>query len=339
MRILLIDVNCKYGSTGKMVYDLFTDYKKHGHQAAVCYGRGRCIKEPGIYKFGLDLETYIHAGLARLTGYNGCFSFFSTRRLIKYIETFKPDLIHIHELHAYFVNIAMLLNYIKRKGIRLVWTFHCEYMYTGKCGHSYECEKWKTECRRCPHLKDYPKTFFLDHTKQMFRWKKKLLNNLDFTIVTPSEWLAERVRQSFLGNKKIRVIHNGIDTSVFSPADADGLRKEWNIPKNHKVVFAAAPDLMSEGKGGRWVLELAGKMKERNVTFVLAGGKNVRKKDHVIETGMIKEKSQLALYYSMADVFVICSRREVFPTTCIEAQCCGTPVAGFDTGGTVETIV
>ena len=339
MRILLIDVNCKYSSTGKIVYDLFTNLKKEGHKASICYGRGELIKEPGIYKFGLDWETYVHGMLARLTGYNGCFSYLSTKRLIRYIEHFKPDLIHIHELHAYFVNIVPLINYIKKKKLKVVWTFHCEYMYTGKCGHSYECEKWKTECGNCPYMRDYPKSLFFDQTKHMFRKKKELLRDLDFLIVTPSEWLADRVKQSFLKDKEIRVIHNGIDTSVFKPVDASELRHELGIPDGHQVVLSVAPNIMSERKGGKWVLELAERMERENLTFVLEGGGKKKIGNNVIEIGVVKDMHQLTKFYSMADIFIICSQREVFPTTCIEAQCCGTSIAGFDAGGAKETFI
>ena len=111
----MIDVNCKNSSTGRIVYDLFQDVRRRGHEALLCYGRGVLVKEEGIYKFGLDWETYIHAGLSRLTGYNGCFSRLSTRRLIHVVEQFKPDVVHIHELHAYFVNIKPLIDYMKKK--------------------------------------------------------------------------------------------------------------------------------------------------------------------------------------------------------------------------------
>ena len=174
MRVLLIDVNCKNSSTGKIVYDLYTYLNDHGNIATVCYGRGPKLHEKNIYKFGIDIETYLHAFLARITGYNGCFSYYSTKRLINYIEKFKPDMIHIHELHAYFVNIGTLINYIKKKQIPVVWTFHCEYMYTGKCGHAYDCENLKVECDNCPMLSKNPKSIFFDRTKEMFNFKKKL---------------------------------------------------------------------------------------------------------------------------------------------------------------------
>ena len=272
MRVLLIDVNCKYSSTGKIVYDLYKNLRQQGYKAAIAYGRGKKIDEPYIFKFGLDWETYLHAGLARLTGLNGCYSFFSTKRLIFFIEKYKPDVIHIHELHGYFVNISPLIKYIKRKKIKVIWTFHCEYMYTGKCGHSYECDQWKTECKKCPYLKDYPKSFIFDMTNKMYRKKRDLLKNFDFTIVTPSQWLADRVSESFLKDKPIKVIPNGIDTSVFHPVDVSDIKKKLSIPEDHKVVVSVAPDIMSERKGGQWVIKLAERLKNEKITFLLVGG-------------------------------------------------------------------
>ena len=130
MKILLIDVNYKSGSTGKIVYDLKQELEKEGHKVLVCYGRGKKIEEKSVIKFAYNIETLIHAFLSRLIGLMGYFSYFSTRRLIKEIEKFKPDVVHIHETHSYFVNHLALIEYLKKKNIKTVWTFHCEYMYT-----------------------------------------------------------------------------------------------------------------------------------------------------------------------------------------------------------------
>lgn len=272
-RVLLIDVNCKFSSTGKIVYNLFKGLKKDGREAAICYGRGDEIREEGIYKFGLDWETNIHAGLARITGYNGCFSPLSTKRLIAYIEEFQPDVIHIHELHAYFVNIKPLLEYIKKRKIKVVWTFHCEYMYTGKCGHAYSCTNFMHGCGKCPAVHEYPKSLFIDRTKQMFSMKRKAMNGLDVEIVAPSEWLAKRLKMSFLKNVKISIIHNGIDTNIFKEQNTISLRNELKIPSENQVVLAVAPDIMSESKGGKWVLKLAESMKDKPITFILIGAR------------------------------------------------------------------
>lgn len=342
MRVLLIDVNCKSSSTGQIVYNLFSFLNSHGDVAAICYGRGMIIEEKNIYKFGLDWETHVHAFLTRITGFTGCFSFFSTMRLLKFIKKYKPDVVHIHELHAYFVNIKLLLNFLAKRQIKVVHTLHCEFSYTGKCGHSVECEKWKTECSNCPHLKDYPKTLFFDHTKHMFRVKQRAFSQLkDLTIITPSSWLASRARESFFGNRSINVIHNGIDTAIFKPTDYSSLLNELKISKNEIVVLALAPNLMSREKGGEYILEIAKRFKKQPYRFVLVGVDNLKPfyEDNVIAKGRIYNKFLLAQFYSMADVFIICSERENFPTTCLEAQACGTPVVGFNTGGTAETII
>ena len=339
MKVLLIDVNCKNSSTGKIVYDLYSSLNTKEDIVAVCYGRGSEIDESNIYKFGLDWETNIHAVLARTTGYNGCFSHFSTKRLLRYIDEFEPDVIHIHELHAYFVNIKPLIEYIKHKQIPVVWTFHCEYMYTGKCGYAYDCDKWKEECDNCPAVKEYPKSLFLDHTKKMFRQKRELLSDMDVSIVTPSRWLAERVKQSFLKDKPVQVIHNGIDTdSVFYPREKDeieSLRSRYSLD-DRKKVLAVAPNIMEDRKGGKTVLKIAENMSE--LQFILVGADESKQySENVLLIQRTKDQHELARWYSMADLFLICSKKENFPTTCLEALSCGTPIVGIDSGGTKET--
>ena len=342
MKILLIDVNCKKSSTGKIVYDIYSYLNEHGDEAAVCYGRGEKIDEKDIYKFGLDWETYLHAFLTRITGFTGCFSYFSTRRLIRFIEEFKPDVVHIHELHAYFVNIKPLIQYLKCRDIKTVMTLHCEFAYTGKCGQSMECEKWKKECKKCPRLNDYVGTLLFDHTNYMFRQKRELFEDYEnLQIVAPSSWLADRAAKSFLGKHQIRVIHNGVDTSVFYPRDAGMLRKQLGITDDERVVLALAPNLMSEIKGGEYVLQLANKLKSEKIRFVLVGvdGEHKVKLPNVVFVGHINDSDTISQYYSAADAFVICSKRENYPTTCLEAQACGTPVYGFSAGGTEETFL
>ena len=342
MKVLLIDVNCKHSSTGKIVYDLYQNLRTDGHEAAVCYGRGDVVIGDNIFKFGLDVETYIHAGLTRLIGLNGYFSPLSTKRLIRFIDNFHPDVVHIHELHAYFVNLKPLLCYLKEKKIKVIWTFHCEYMYTGKCGHAYECEQWKSDCGNCPALKEYPRSMFFDFTSKMHHDKKVLLSDMDLTIVTPSNWLAERVKMSFLQDKKITVIHNGIEADkIFYPRrqeDIALLKKRYSLV-NKKIVLAVAPNIMSESKGGDTVIEISKYFVQDDIHFVLIGAE----KDEVISENVylikkIVNQDELALWYSAADVFLICSKKENFPTTCLEAMCCGTSVVGIDSGGTKETV-
>lgn len=335
MRVLLIDVNCKNSSTGKIVYDLYTGINENGDEAAICYGRGPLVEGKNIYKFGLDWETKIHALLTRLTGLTGCFSFFSTKRLLKLIDEFNPDVVHIHELHAYFVNIAMLLKFLAKKCVSVVWTFHCEFMYTGKCGHAYECRGFISTCGHCPRVNEYPKSMLFDFTKHMLLQKKNLMANIrKLTIITPSAWLADRVKQSFLGNRTIRVINNGIDTNVFRAQSTNAIRKELEIDNNEKVVLSVAPDIMSDRKGGKWVLQLAEITKEDCIKYILVGTNvnNVVHRKNVIFIPKITNQNRLAQFYSLADLFVICSEKETYSLTCAEAICCGTRVVGFECG-------
>lgn len=342
MRVLLIDVNGKQSSTGQLVYDLYTYIRNHGDEAAICYGRGDVIHEDNIYKFGIDLETYLHAALTRLTGFTGCFSYFSTKRLLKFIKDFKPDVVHIHELHAYYVNIKPLLTFLAKHEIKVVHTLHSEFSYTGKCGHSVNCQKWKTECGHCPRLHAYIATSFFDHTKYMYRQKKELFTQIKNLVLTaPSEWLYNRIGMSFLRSFPRFVIHNGVDTDIFRPVDTCELRNRFHISSDEKVILALAPNLMGKAKGGEFVKQMASDMRSEKIRFIMVGvdGETTKIEDNVIICGRIYDKNLLAAYYSLADAFVICSVRENYPTTCLEAQACGTPVYGFDTGGTRETIL
>ncbi|MCA1031317.1 glycosyltransferase [Bacillus timonensis] len=339
MKVLLIDVNYKYSSTGKIVHDLYTDLTNNGHQAAVCYGRGPLENAPNVYKFSSNAEVYAHALLTRVTGLTGKYSPLATRNLIKFMDEFKPDVVHIHELHAYFINIAPVLNYLKENKVKTIWTFHCEFMYTGKCGHAFDCEKWKTECGNCPQVREYPSSFFFDFTRKMFNEKKKLFNGFDnLTIVTPSYWLSGRVNESFLADKDVRVIHNGIDTTnTFYPRNFDHLKKLHNIT-DEKIVVAVAPDLMSEQKGGRWVKELAARFKDKRVKFILIGVDDLSEEfgDNIIALGRTKNQIELAEYYSMADLTILTSMKETFSLVCAESLACGTPIIGFDSGAPSE---
>ena len=334
MKILFINSVYKTGSTGKIVYDLKKELEKNGHETYVCYGRGQNLREKGTIKFSYNLETLFHAFLSRIIGLMGYFSYFSTKRLINTIKKFKPDIVHIHETHSYFINYLSLIEYLKKENIKTIWTFHCEYMYTGNCGHSYECEKWKNICETCPDIKRYPRSLFFDFTHKMFLDKKKAFQSFNnLIIVTPSQWLKDRVKKSFLKDKRIEVIHNGIDTEIFKPRDFSYLKEKYNIGEK-KVILSVAPDIMRDEKGGKWIVKLAEKCLDLNCVFIIIGVKDLNEKfpDNVIALGRTENQIELAKYYSLADIFVICSQKETFSMTCAEAISCGTQVIGFKSG-------
>lgn len=342
MKILLIDVNCKFSSTGKIVYDLYTKINQSGNIAAIAYGRGNVIEEKNIYKFGIDSETKIHALLTRITGLMGYYSYFSTKRLKRFINDFNPDVIHIHELHSYFVNVYEIINFIKKKKIPVIWTHHCEWLYTGKCGYAYTCEKWLNGCGHCPEKKSYPTSLFFDFTRKMISEKKEAISDFkQFVNVFPSEWLANRARKSFINEYPIEVINNGIDTDIFHKSNSMQLVKKLDILEKKRIILSVAPDIMSERKGGRYVVELANRFKQdKQTVFIIVGidGNDIIKEDNIIYIPKLESQKDLAEYYSIANIFLICSKCENFPTTCVEALCCGCIVIGFETGGTSETV-
>ncbi|MCL2069133.1 MAG: glycosyltransferase [Oscillospiraceae bacterium] len=340
MRILQINSVCKRGSTGKIAYDLYTTLRRQGHNAAICYGRGPVVDEPDIFRFSGKFEVCFHALMTRLTGLTGCFSPFATRRLLRFIEAYNPDVVHIHELHAYFVNIAPVMNYLKKHNIKTVWTFHCEFMYTGKCGNAHDCQHWKQGCGKCPDKKGYVASWLFDFTARMFRQKKQLFDGFDNLIITPvSSWLMGRAKQSpILSGKHFRVVHNGIDLDVFYPRSTQSLREKHGLT-DEKILVHVTPDFSNPRKGGRYVLDLARRLANENVKVVIIGiSKPIEDcPANVIAINRTENQQQLAEYYSMGDVLVITSEMENLPTVCLEALCCGTPAVGFDTGGTRET--
>jgi len=339
MRILILDVNYGNSSTGKLVVGLEKGLKQFGNEVLVCYGRSTGEDAAGGVKIAYEIEVITHAFLTRLTGYTGCFSPVATRKLLEILDQFRPDIVHLHELHGYYINITEVIGYLKTKRIPTVWTFHCEFMYTGKCGYSLDCDQWKTECTHCPLLHDYPGSWCFDNVSVMHKWKKQAF--LDFkrlTIVTPSIWLADRVKQSFVGTKNISVIYNGIDTKeIFFPRETSNLKKRHNI-KSKYIVISVAPDLMSERKGGRWVLEIAKRFENEDVTFVMIGVDNPSEIDrkNIIVMPRVSDQSELAAYYSLGNVLLLTSLKETFSLVCAESLACGTPVIGFDSGAPSE---
>lgn len=338
MKIIFIDVNYRKSSTGKIVHALARKLISDGHSAKVLYGRGdKSGDEIGV-RISSVFEVYFHALMTRLTGLTGFFSFFATRSIIRFIDKFKPDVVHLHELHGYYVNFGRLIRYLKSKNIPVIWTFHCEFAYTGKCGYAYECDNWKISCEKCPQLKNYPSSIYFDFTNPMHRWKKLDFQGFDNLIITtPSKWLADRVRQSFLKNHDIRVIYNGIDTDeIFRPLNSDDLRVKYGL-LNKKVVLAVAPDIMSERKGGRWVLDLARNFDD-SYRFIMVGvvAKIEELPSNVIAISKTENQIELAKFYSMADVLLLTSQKETFSLVVAESLACGTPVIGFDSGAPVE---
>lgn len=339
MRILIIDVNCKQNSTGKIVYDLYTEFKDKGHTAAIGYGRGAIVDEPNIYKYNNSIGVYLHALRTRLTGYVGYGSKCATKRLIKYIEEFNPDIVHIHTIHGYHVDMYNLLSYLKDKDFKVIYTLHDTCTHTGKCGHTFDCERWLHGCGNCPQLKVYPKSLFFDRTSAEFKIKQNIF--LDFkniVFVSVSKWLGDQAQRSLiLRDKQFDVIHNGLDTSIFKLTCIDNIKKRHKLT-NEKVFLHVTPNFDDPLKGGKYVLDFASKLINENIKVFIIGNKDPIENapDNVITIGRTENQSELAAYYSMADVFLLTSSKETFSMVCAESLCCGTPIIGFEAGAPSE---
>lgn len=338
MKIAQVDVNYNFSSTGKIVVDLVNGLGDLGHSTMVCFGRAPDTKSDHVHRISSRAEVFLHALGTRVTGLTDYFSPLSTRRLIEYLEHFMPDVVHLHDLHGYYVNIGPVVDYLKAKRIPTVWTFHSEFMYTGKCGYALDCEKWKTECNNCPDLRSYPKSWFFDFTTRMFRDKQSMYTDFErLHLVAPTEWLADRMRQSMVRHKSINVVHNGLDVVTFSRCDTKMLRSSLRLSTEF-VVLSVGADLLSERKGGGWVLELARRNPNAGIVFVMVGVEQVPKQipPNVIMLPRIYDQKLLAEYYSLADVLLLTSMKETFSMVCAESLACGTPVIGFDSGAPKE---
>ena len=340
----VMQINCVYnkGSTGKIMYDIHNGLLENGIESVICYGRGAGTTDKNVYKTCSELYAKLNNLLSRITGlmYGGCF--FSTNKLISIIKKEKPDVVHLHCINGYFVNIYRLVSWLKKSKIKTVLTLHAEFMHTANCGHALDCDKWKTGCGSCPRLKQETKSWLFDGTHKSFVKMKRAFEDFEnLTVVSVSPWLRERAEQSpILKGKRHTVILNGLNTDIFKIYDTSELRKKHGIKEDEKVVFHATPafsDDKNHFKGGYYVLELAKAF--TNVKFLIAGPFKIEGAipENVILLGNVNNQVELAKYYSMADLTVITSKKETFSMILAESMACGTPVAGFFAGGP-ETI-
>ncbi len=335
----VMQINCVYkkGSTGKIVYDIHTELKKYGIDSVVCYGRGSKITENGVYKTSSEVLAKFNNVKSKFTGmpYNG--SFFATNKLLGVIKKEKPDVVHLHCINGYFVNIYRLVNFLKTNNIPTVITHHAEFMFTGNCGHSYNCENWKNGCGDCPDVKKAICSYLFDFTKNNFNKMRKAFDDFHSLYATSvSPWLENRSLLSpiFKGVKHTTVM-NGLDTDIFRPYnDAVKLREKYGISNTQKVLIHVTASFESQVKGGKYIIELAKKL-GNDYKIIVVGNREtpVDLPENIIAVGRLENQTELAKYYSMADLCVVTGLRETFSMPVAEAMCCGTPAVGFFAGG------
>ena len=342
VRLKVLQINCVYrkGSTGKIVLDLHKSLLDSGYESVVLYGRGKRIQEENVYKVSTELEGKVHSALSRAFGVDFGFSPIATANAIRIIKKEKPDVVHLHCLNGHFVNVYRLVKFLKRNRIKTVLTLHAEIMHTAGCEHAMYCEKWMNECHDCAKIKGFISKYFRDDARHCYRLMKDAFACFEsLTVVGVSDWITERAKKSpiFVG-AKFATVHNGINTDVFQPREYAELKKRLNLDENKKIILHVTPNFNHAIKGGKYVIELARMMPEYQFIIVGFNGDAEQLPPNVLPIAHTQDQIELAQYYSMADCCVITSLRETFPTVCLEAAACGTPMVGFTTGGVPEGI-
>ena len=340
MRVLLINSVCGRQSTGRIVSDLKKTLTKNGNECRVAYGEKNSIADVDDYHIGFEISRYTHAVYARLFDASGFGSKIATKRFLSWVENYDPDIIHLHNIHGYYLNIKLLFNFLRNSGKKIVWTLHDCWAFTGHCAYFdyVNCSKWKKGCYCCPQKREYPTSLLLDRSKTNYEIKKNLFSGIDnLTLVTPSIWLSDLISKSFLKNYKKAVINNGIDTETFYP------RQDYPVIVEHfnnKKILLGVAAVWDRRKGLNFFLDLASKLSD-DFQIMLVGltEKQIRSlPSNVIGISHTDSKEQLACLYSSAFAFLNPTLEDNYPTTNIEAIACGTPVIAFQTGGCPEVV-
>lgn len=340
-KLLQINVTANRGSTGRIAEQIGEQVIAAGWESYVAYGRDCGVSNSNIIKIGSKRSTLWHALMTRITDKHGLYSKISTKRLVRRIEEINPDIIHLHNIHGYYVNYKILFDYLRKANIPVVWTLHDCWTMTGHCTHfEYaKCDRWKAGCCDCPEKKSYPSSLLIDRSRKNYIEKRRLFTSVkNMTIVPVSNWLEGIVKESFLGKYNVEVIRNGTDISTFRPLSND-IKERYGIPDKNVVLGVASP--WGFRKGLEDFFELHRHISGDEYQIVLIGLSEDQIKQlpkGIIGLTRTESVEELAQWYSVADVFVNPTYEDTYPTTNLEAISCGTPVVTYRTGGSPESV-
>ena len=333
-------------STGRIMQEIGELAMANGWDSYIAYSGGRDGIKPCKSKLlpvGGKLSVAVHGLWTRLTDRHGLASWCATRKFIQEIETLKPDVIHIHNIHGYFLNYKMLFEYLEKVDIPVIWTVHDCWLYTGHCYYysSVGCDKWQTGCGNCPQQKAFPTSWFVDASKMNYQDKDKSFNSIKdkLTIVPVSEWIRGEMSSSFLKDCRFQVIHNGIDLDVFDvQPDDKTVREKYNL--GTKKIILGLASIWCKEKGWDDFVEMSGMLNEDEVIVMVGVSEEQMKRlpSNVVAIRRTENVRQLAELYSAATAFVNPTWQDNYPTVNLEAIACGTPVVTYRTGGSIEAV-
>lgn len=342
MRLLQICNEGNTGSVGTIAESLGKFVLEKGWESYIAFGRFQRPSASKLIKIGSDVDILSHGLETRIFDNHGFGSRQATKNLIKKIENIQPDLIHLHHLHGYFINVDILFKFLLKTNIPVVWTFHDCWSFTGHCTYFdfVNCDKWKTFCNECPQIHEYPKSIFLDNSNHNFTLKKQLFTSITrLTVVSVSNWLDNLVSNSFFKNTNHLCIYNGIDLEFFKPIEnSESIKIKYNL--KGKFVILGVATTWDRRKGFIDFLELA-KYLKNDETIVLVGLSSDQRKDlpsNVIGLPKTENRSELANLFASADVFLNLSTEETFGLTTAEALASGTPVIVYDKTASPELV-
>ncbi|MEY2702750.1 MAG: hypothetical protein RLY43_1388 [Bacteroidota bacterium] len=342
MKILQINTTYNSGSTGRIVSQIGEKITQLNGVSYVGFGRGHSKSYfSNLFKIGSKLDLYFHALLTRFFDLHGFGSYLNTKKLLIYIDKIDVDIIHLHNIHGYYLNVDLLFRYLSKKKIPVVWTLHDCWSFTGHCAHfmNLNCRKWENICFDCPQINSYPSSLFFDNSKNNYLKKKILFSDLsNLTLVPVSKWLNKELLKSFLADKNIRQIYNGVDLSCFDPSRS--LSNVKIVLDQNKIIILCVANVWTKNKGFDDIIELSKKL-DANYQIIIVGVSEMQIRtlpENVIGLQKTENLDELVCLYTNSLVLFNPTYEDTYPTINLESIACGTPVITYDTGGSPESI-
>lgn len=341
MKYLFINSVAGFGSTGRLAAEKCRELTAQGHQCVLAYGRDKAnCEDVQTVRIGCKWDYRLHGLEARLLDDQGFGSRAATRRFLAWVEEYDPDVIWLHNIHGYYLNMELLARYLKTCGKTIFWTLHDCWSFTGHCAYFdfVDCPKWKTGCHHCPQKGSYPASLLLDNSRRNWLRKRELFTGIpNLTLITPSRWLAGLAKESYLSEYPVKVVYNTINTEIFKPTPGD-FREKYGLQE--KKILLGVASVWEERKGLRDFVRLSGLLGD-GYKIVLVGVTEKQRRqlpETILALPRTNSAGELAEIYSAADVFVNPTYEENYPTVNLEARACGTRVVSYHAGGSGETL-